>query len=108
MFFKVVKLENEIDEKWNFNTVSEFMIAWMYEHGLGVDKNIYKAIELYIKLAEQNMMLAQYRLGYIYEHGNGVKKDEREAGYWSSKIGSEENIKKCKEFMNKIKTGKIK
>ncbi len=90
-----VKFNNpKIIDEYRFTGMSEFMMAYMYEEGLGADKNVYKAIELYKKLAEKNFKLAQYSLACIYEQGNEVKKDSQEAEYWYSKIGSEEEIKK--------------
>ena len=97
----------KIIDEYRFTGMSEFMMAYMYEEGLGVEKDIYRALESYVYLAEQNLKLAQYRLACIYEQGKDVKQDKREAEYWYSKIGSEEEIKKCKQFINDIKTGQM-
>ena len=106
-FFKIVEQEirfEEANEKEIEQVIfSEFMIAWMYEHGLGVEKNIYKAVELYKQLSELDFVMADYQLAWIYEHGKGVEKNKQLAQYFYDKIGNKEDIKKCKEFIRKIK-----
>jgi len=51
----------------------------MYEKGLGVDRDIQKAVELYKKSAEQDNALGQVRLADIYLNGLGVDQNFRKA-----------------------------
>ena len=52
------------------NPVAQYWLGHMTELGLGVPKDIPKAITLYEKAAAQNSLPAQTRLGEIYLHGN--------------------------------------
>jgi TPR repeat protein len=52
------------------NPVAQYWLAHMTELGLGVPKDIPKAIALYEKSAAQHSLPAQTRLGEIYLHGD--------------------------------------
>lgn len=85
-----------IDEQYN--------IGYMYEYGVGVEKDETKAFEWYQKVAILGHAKAQQNLGYMYENGQGVIKDEVEALFWYEKSaanGIEYAIKKVKEFKAK-------
>ena len=58
---------------------AEYWLAHMTEWGLGVPKDIPKAISLYEKAAAQNSIPAETRLGEIYLHGNLVPPDYAKA-----------------------------
>ncbi len=59
--------------------VAQYWLAHMSELGLGVPKDIPKAISLYEKAAAQNSIPAETRLGEIYLHGNLTPPDYRKA-----------------------------
>jgi TPR repeat protein len=61
------------------NTVAQYWLAHMTELGLGVPRDIPKAISLYEKAAAQNFVAAQVRLGEIYLNGNLVAPDYAKA-----------------------------
>jgi len=74
-------------EKWlplldlNFPEAQASM-GWLYQAGLGVEKNEKMAFELYKKSAEQNNAIAQNNLGVMYENGIAVEIDFEKATYW--------------------------
>jgi uncharacterized protein len=51
----------------------------MYKNGYGVEKDYKKAVEWYIKSAEQGNPSAQNNLGFMYYNGYGVEKDYKKA-----------------------------
>lgn len=51
----------------------------MYQLGLGVDKDIVKAIEFYQAATEKDYAPAKYNLALMYSEGVGVVKDEKKA-----------------------------
>lgn len=57
------------------DATAEYWVAHMSELGLGVPKDIPKAISLYEKAAAQNSIPAETRLGEIYLHGDLVAPD---------------------------------
>jgi TPR repeat protein/serine/threonine protein kinase len=51
------------------------VLATLYRRGVGLPKDLRKAVELYQKAADQGNSVAQNSLGYLYEKGTGVTKD---------------------------------
>ena len=60
----------------------QVIMAERYYKGLGVEKNLPKAIEWYRKAAEGGSSAAQRNLGIFYYEGIGVKKNYSEAVKW--------------------------
>ena len=56
-------------------TQKEADLGWAYQNGLGVPKDLGKAIELYQKTADKGNAYAQNNLGLLYQNGEGVPKD---------------------------------
>jgi hypothetical protein len=56
--------------------------AARYEHGVGVPRNIDRAIELYCKAAQDGDRAAQFGLGAIYAQGRAGRKNEVLATVW--------------------------
>ncbi|MDV5227421.1 tetratricopeptide repeat protein [Providencia rettgeri] len=67
---------------------SENNIAYLYQHGLGVDIDYKKAMEWYLKSASKNDAGAMYNIGYLYEKGLGVPVDIEKAKEWYDKAYS--------------------
>ena len=57
-------------------------MGWLYQAGLGVEKDEKKAFQLYQQAAEQNNAVAQNNLGVMYENGIAVRKNIEKAKYW--------------------------
>lgn len=49
-------------------------LGFMYNHGLGVEKNERTGIEWYRKAAEKGLARAQFNLGLCYEYAFGTKR----------------------------------
>ena len=58
------------------------MLGIMYDYGHGVKANSEKALEWYLKSAEQGQPAVQYQVGAKYFRGDGVKQDYAEAARW--------------------------
>jgi TPR repeat protein len=61
------------------NATAQYWLAHMTELGVGVPKDISRAISLYEKAAAQNSIPAQTRLGEIYLHGDLTTPDYAKA-----------------------------
>jgi TPR repeat protein len=57
------------------DAAAQFKLGYAYHFGLGVDKNVYQAIQWYRKAANYGDHAAQTNLGYIYETGPEAVKD---------------------------------
>lgn len=57
--------------------IAPFSLAYMYKHGLGVEKNYSTAAELYI--ASDDFLPAMYQLSKLYLKGKGIEQDESKA-----------------------------
>ena len=57
-------------------------MAYFYQKGIGVVKNLKEAVRLYILAAEQGYDHAQTHLGYMYRNGIGVEKDESKSAHY--------------------------
>lgn len=61
---------------------SQYALGIMNEYGYGMNKDLPKARDWYLKAAEQGNIDAQYNLGVLYEHGTGIKQDYAQAAKW--------------------------
>ncbi|MGM9972296.1 MAG: SEL1-like repeat protein [Anaeroplasmataceae bacterium] len=67
------------------NIGAKLDLALYYSQGIGVKKNITKAISLYEEMAEAGIKESQYNLGVIYENGEEIEHDYQKAKYWYEK-----------------------
>ena len=58
---------------------AQFMVAKMWEEGIGVKQDIEKAVYYYTKAATQGHSVAQCILGLCYDEGKGVGLDQKRA-----------------------------
>ena len=58
------------------------MLGIMYDYGHGVKANSEKALEWYLRSAEQGQPAVQYQVGAKYFRGDGVKQNYSEAARW--------------------------
>jgi TPR repeat protein len=61
---------------------SQYKLGSMYEHGIGVEKNIDFSLEWFTKSAEGQNVYAQNQLGWIYTYGHGVERNYDLAVKW--------------------------
>jgi len=69
-------------EAENGNPKAQWLLGRCYEEGLGVEKNLIRAVKLYKKAAEQEFAVAQYELGCCYSIGKGICEDKNESFKW--------------------------
>jgi len=60
-------------------------IGYMYENGLGLNKDFGEALFWYRKSAEAGEGMAMFNIGVFYRDGRGVKADQKEAFRWFSR-----------------------
>jgi len=63
-------------------------LGWMYQTGKGVEKDLKKAVEWYLKAAKQDHVIAKNNLGVMHENGWGTKKNLKRAAYWYREAAS--------------------
>ena len=81
--------------------LAECQIGYFYLEGLGVDKDISKAIYWTERSADHGDRDGQFNLARFYEEGIGVEIDIEKAKYWYKKSalqGHDLSIGKCKEL----------
>ena len=61
---------------------SQYVLADMYESGIGVPKSQVEAIRWYKESAKGGNANAQYKVGLLYGKGEGVTQDKNEATNW--------------------------
>ena len=64
---------------------SQFNLALMHEHAMGIKKDEKAALSWYGKSAQQGNSNAQYNLGVLYENGRGTKVNFAQANEWYRK-----------------------
>ena len=57
----------------------QYLTAFMYYHGLGVQQSYERAFSLFEASADQDNTDARTFLGYMYDEGKGVKRDRQKA-----------------------------
>ena len=60
----------------------QYNLGIMYEYGQTVEEDHAKAMQLYLKAAEQGEAAAQFAIGLMYDKGTGVDKDPTQAYKW--------------------------
>ena len=81
----------KINKKDSIISPADIMrIAYSYEYGLGVTKDMVKALNIYKDLASGNDATSRYKLGLCYTFGKGVKQDHDEAIKWFHKAIQED------------------
>lgn len=67
---------------------AQVFIAYMYEGGLGVQKDYKEAFVWYEKAAAKGQVTAQFNLAYLYKNGLGIAKDNKQAAFWYEKAAN--------------------
>lgn len=71
------------------NTSARTRLAWMYEAGRGVERNLDKAAELFMASAREGDAEAQYAIAVMYRTGLGQPKDRTESLKWLKQSASQ-------------------
>lgn len=78
-------------------------LARMYAHGLGITRDLPKAIDLYKRAAEAGEFLAQVELGRLYSRGEEVPLDDKAALKWYSMAAAQQSsVENCAELREAI------
>jgi serine/threonine protein kinase/TPR repeat protein len=78
---------------------AQFRLAYMYEKGLGTDKDIAHAVQLYRSAAEHGYAEAQNLLGILYATGgDGLTEDDKQAIAWYQKAADQGSAKSQKNL----------
>lgn len=72
------------------NRNAQYMLAYMYDLGLGVEQNYEEEYKWLEKSAEQENEAAQYMLAHMYYYGKGMEENYQEAFRWYSKSAENE------------------
>ena len=83
-------LEEETIKK---NSNAQNLLGYIYDEGLGIDKNKDKAYEYYKSSADQGNICAQHNLGHSYENGDVTNIDYEESIKWYKLAADKGNIK---------------
>lgn len=81
--------------------LAECQIGYFYYRGLGVEKDLAKALYWTQRAAEHGDRDGQYNLATLYENGEGVAKNMDEAKRWyllAAQQKHREAISKCRKF----------
>lgn len=73
----------------NGNTSARTRLAWMYEAGRGVDRNLETAARLFMQSAREGDAEAQYAIAVMYRTGLGQPKDRDESLKWLKKSAAQ-------------------
>lgn len=64
------------------DTQAATRLAWLYESGLGVERDMERAGELFLSAATAGNAEAQYALSVMLRTGQGIDKDTQQADIW--------------------------
>ena len=62
--------------------LAECQVGYFYYDGLGVEKNLEKAVYWTRRSADHGDRDGQYNLAWFYEEGVGVERDSEQAVFW--------------------------
>lgn len=77
------------------------LLGMIYEHGIGVPKNMNTAISHYEFAAQRGLVSAQHRLGAIHFHGVQVPKDMKKAQKWL-RLAAAQGSLEAKQLLEQI------
>lgn len=81
--------------------LAECQVGYFYLDGLGVEKDITKALYWTQRAAEHGDRDGQFNLAWFYEEGIGVEANTEKAQYWYKEAALQNHdlaIEKCKAF----------
>ena len=81
--------------------LAECQVGYFYFDGLGVEKDLEKALYWTRRAAEHGDWDGQYNLAWFYENAVGVERDLEKAKHWYYQAALQNHdlaIEKCKEY----------
>lgn len=82
----------------NGHPIAQCNLGYMYENGIGVDKNIKKAFNFYTSSAKKGCAYGQKYLADCYYYGNGTGCDTEKAAFWYQKA-AEKNFAEAQNML---------
>lgn len=79
---KALSKLNELAYQSSPNLEAIVELAWLYEAGLAVERDLEKASELFLKAADMGNGRAQYAISVMFETGVGQKKNREKAEHY--------------------------
>ena len=70
-----------------------FMLGMMYDAGKGVERDLAKAFDYYLRSAERGHPYGQFYSGMFYRDGIAGQKDPEKAIYWLRKASEQKNTR---------------
>lgn len=74
------------------NADAQHWMAYLYHHGIGVERDFAAAMQWDTKAAANGLSDAMDAIGYMYEHGEGVTRDYAEAMKWYKHAADAGNV----------------
>ncbi|MFN7708906.1 MAG: tetratricopeptide repeat protein [Sphingobacteriia bacterium] len=74
------------------HTDAQVNLADIYEHGIGVAKDLKEAFHWYQRAAEQGSLHAQNHMGVLYEQGNELTQDYAQAAHWYERAAEQGSL----------------
>ncbi len=71
------------------DVVAQSNLGSLYLHGVGVKRNLHKALHWFSQAAAQGDGLAQFNLGLLYQEGQGIERDEAKAIEWLERVANQ-------------------
>jgi len=99
----------EIRKELGTKPEAQFLMAKMYEKGLGVVQNSHLAIKWYARAASSGHLESSYALGSLFESGATLPKNYRESRQWyqrSANQGHTDSQVKLGAMLNEGRGGK--
>ena len=84
---------------------AQHVMGSLYEEGIGVSKDLAKAVEWYRKAANNGLAMAQHSLGIMYDLGKGVTKDPKEAAQWFRNAANQDFPPSQAAYASKLERG---
>ena len=82
----------------NGHPVAQNNLGYMYEYGLGFDKDLKKAFNLYSSSAKKGCVWAQDNLADCYYSGKGTAENNEQAAFWYQKA-AEKNFRDAQNML---------
>jgi len=76
-------------------------LAWMYENGLGVRKNMEHAQVWYLRAASSGYAESQFNLARLLSNGDGVSENKAQAIYWLEQA-AKQGFTKARVLLTKL------
>ena len=70
---------------------ARYTLGWMYNKGIGLEKDLQQALRWYKSAAQSGHLEAQINLGWLYFQGKGIKKNLLQAIKWFKKAAHQDD-----------------